>query len=160
TTRNWFTCLLSVDGTPAWLPGAPSCNAILKVTPTALPAGAEIGLVFWDWARLNAFLVGVRNNAGSIQVVSERFLRGVSQGVTVQATTSLTTHWLQLRQDTTTLIADTTGESLQPHTVLWSTTGPTTGFATASGIPFCYCVNWIGHYARANVAAIGSALDA
>jgi hypothetical protein len=50
TTRNWYSCLLTVDGTPKWLPGAPSCDAILQVTPTTLPPGAEVGLVFWDWA--------------------------------------------------------------------------------------------------------------
>jgi len=162
TTRNWFTCLLSVDGTPRWLPGAPSCDAVVKVTPATLPVGADVGLVFWDFARTNAFLLGVRNNAGAIQVVSERFLRGVSQGLTVHATTSLTSHWLQLTQNVPgrTLIRDITGESQQPHTVRWSTTGPTAGFASASGIPFCYCINWVGHYARANVAALPSALDA
>jgi hypothetical protein len=158
--RNWYTCLLAVDGTPKWLPGAPSCDAFLKVTPTTLPSGADVGLVFWDWARVNAFLLGVRNNAGTIQVVSERFLRGVSQGVTVHATTSLTTHWLQLRQDTTALVQDATGETLQPHSVKWSTTSAIAGFSSAAAIPFCYCVNWIGHYARANVAAIPTALDA
>lgn len=161
TTRNWYFCLLSVDGTPKWLPGAPSCQAFVKVTPTTLPPSSQVGVVFWDWARLNAFFLGVRNNAGTIQVVSERYLHGVSQGVTVHATTSLTTHWLQLRQTTgTALIQDPTGETLQPHLVAWSTTGPTSGFTSASGIQFCYCVNWIGMYARASVAAIGTALDA
>lgn len=161
TTRNWYSCLLSVDGTPAWLPGAPSCEAFLKVTPTTLPAGSEVGLVFWDWARVNAFFLGVRNSAGNIQVISERFVHDVSQGgVTVHATTSLATHWLQLSQTTpTAVIQDVTGESLQPHLVKWSTTSATTGFASAA-IQFCYCVNWIGMYARANVAAIGTALDA
>jgi hypothetical protein len=160
TTRNWYSCLLSVDATPAWLPGAPSCDAVLKVTPTTLPPGAEVGLVFWDWARANGFFLGVRNQGGAIQVVSERFLRGVSQGVTVHATTSLTAHWLQLTGNRKTLVRDPTGESLHSHTVRWSTTGPTTGFASASAIPFVYCVNWVGMYARANVAQIGSALDA
>jgi hypothetical protein len=161
TTRNWLTCLLSVDGTPRWLPGAPSCDAVVKVTPTALPAGAEVGLAFWDWARVNAFLLGVRNNAGTIQVISERFLRGVSQGVTVHATTSLTSHWLQLTQNVPArvLVQDPTGETLQPHAVRWSTTGPTSGFSSASGLPFCYCVNWVGHYARASLASLPSALD-
>ena len=158
--RNWYTCLLSVDATPGWLPGAPSCNAFLKVTPTTFPAGAEVGLVFWDWARMNAFLLGVRNSSGTIQVTSERFLRGVSQGVAVHATTSRTTHWLQLTQNTSTLIHDTTGESLQPHTVKWSTASATTGFSSASGIPFSYCINWIGMYARSTVASLGTALDA
>jgi hypothetical protein len=160
TRRTWYTCLSSVDATPGWLPGAPSCNVLLRVTPTTLPSGAEVGLVFWDWARLNAFLVGVRNTSGTIQVISERFLRGVSQGVTVHATTSLTPHWLQLTQNTSALIHDTTGESLQPHTVKWSTTSATTGFSSASGVPFSYCVNWIGMYARSTAASLATALDA
>jgi len=160
TTRNWYSCLLSVDATPSWLPGAPSCDAVLQVTPATLPPGAEVGLVFWDWGRVNGFFVGVRNSGGALQVASERFLRAVSQGVTVHATTSLTSHWLQLTQNTSDLIQDPTGESLQPHTVRWSTTGPTTGFSSAGAIPFSYCVNWIGMYARANVTAIGTALDA
>lgn len=162
TQRNWYTCLLSVDGRPAFLPGAPSCDAFLKVTPATLPSGADVGLVFWDWRGLNAFLLGVRNNAGTIQVISERFIHGISQGVTVHAVTALAAHWLQLTQNVpaTTLINDPTGETLQNHTVKWSTTSAIAGFTAAAGIPFVYCVNWIGMYARANVAAIPTALDA
>lgn len=158
TNRTWATCLTSVDATPAWLPGAPGCDAFLKVTPTTLSAACEVGLAFYDWTRVNAFLLGVRNNAGTVQVVSERFLRGVSQGVTVHATTSLTAHWLQLRQDTTALVQDATGESLQPHTVRWSTTSATAGFSQAAGIQFSYCVNWVGMYARSTAASAGSIL--
>jgi hypothetical protein len=160
--RNWYTCLLSVDGTPAWLPGAPSCSATLSLTPTSLPSGAEVGLVFFDFARTHAFLFGVARNFNTFSVVSERFLRGVSQGGTIHTTTSQTTHWLQIVQNTSALIHDPTGESLQPHTVSWSTTGPTTGFSSATNIPFCYCVNWVGMYARQQTGVsttLGVALD-
>lgn len=120
-----------------------------KLTPTTLPNNSEMGLIFWDWPRGNAMLFGIRRNAGAYQVVSQRYLANVAQAAVVHATTSLTPHWLHMRQDVALWNGTDAIDSLQNHTVRWSTTGPSSGFSEATGIQAALGAGWIGTYIRA-----------
>lgn len=161
-TRNWYRCLMSVDGyRSGYGGGAMQCQAVAKLAPTTIPQGAECGLVFYDFAKNNALLFGLRQNdaGGTYQVASEVFLRGVSQGATIHATSSLATHWFRLGQDVNPSLAPGDGEALVPHTVQWSTTSATAGFSSAAR-SFCFVVNWVGFYARAMTdTTLNSGLD-
>jgi hypothetical protein len=109
TQRNWITADLPISHSSIFkiqtfqlgaTPGVGlSAHLLSKIAPTTLPSKAELGIAFHDWGRNHAILIGLRNNAGTYQIVTEQFTAGVSQGVVVRATTALQAHWLHLYQD-------------------------------------------------------------
>lgn len=146
SSRSWRIALQSMgcDGRAAQL--------LSKITPTTLAAGAEVGIVFYDWANGHAILLGLRNTAGVYQVITERFVDWASQGVTVrEALGGLPAAlWLHLRQQdpggggggfqTAAISAD--------YDVAWSITSGIAGFTTVEDIAHGSRHQWAGLYAR------------
>lgn len=167
--NDWATLLMGADGPVrgGGMPGSYGHELFAALYPSmlpsggaaTLPAGSEMGLVFHDIVRGDSLLVGLRNDGGVYKVISQAVIAGTFAAATVHATTSATTHWLHVRQDTPTLWTDEDADSLQDHTVRWSTTSATSGFSEATAIQFSLAVGWVGLYVRTyaggNVAAPG-----
>ncbi len=67
------------------------------VGPVALPTFCEVGIAFYDLPRKNVFMFGLRNEAGTYKLATERFADGVSNGVNYVGNTTLVPHWLRMR---------------------------------------------------------------
>jgi hypothetical protein len=166
TNRSWYTCLANVGGNRA----NPNLNIstarydgigvrfLAKLAPTAIPTNGEVGVVFYDLALGNALLFGIRNNGGTYQLITETFRKWVSQGVTVQATTALVAHWLQLKPSSTANALLPQGDAL--FAPAWSTTSSTAGYTNTPDIQHAREFHWMGMYARSwGGVALGGALD-
>lgn len=143
---DWRTCLTGVDG-PDRI-GGYGAQAFVKVTPTTLADGGEVGVCLYDKVRKDALLLGVRRVGAAYQVVSQRYTNGVSLGVTVHAVTANVPHWLHVGADPTTVYSGQAQTDLVPHFVRWSTTSATAGFTQADPGNFDFVVGWCGFYAR------------
>ena len=141
----WRTCLTGVSG-PERI-GGYGAQIFAKVTPAFTDDGMEAGLVLYDWPRQDVLMLGVRRDGGDIEVVSQRYVRGVAQAAVVHATTSNAAHWLHLYQVPLEYSGQGRGEAV-PHGVRWSTTGPSSGFTSGNPGDFAFTVGWVGFYAR------------
>lgn len=154
---SWRTCLTGVDG-PERI-GGYGAQLFTKFAPTAIPDGAEAGIVLYDYCRRDALMFGLRRAGANYQVVSQRVLDNVAQAVVVHAVTARVPHWLHLEAVQVPYSGQAPSE-LVAHAVRWSTTSSTTGFAAGDPGAFSFVVGWAGFYARAwNGALLGGALD-
>lgn len=156
---DWYTALTAAD-----CDGRAS-QMIAKLVPTTLAAGAEVGVVFFDWAQWSVLLFGLKNDAGTYKLVTEAFVAHASQGVTVRHTfVGLPAAvWLHLRQ------IDPggggggfkTSATDANYTAAWSTTSQTTGYTTSAPFSHRARFQWAGMYARttAGAANIDVAID-
>lgn len=134
--RDWYTARMAIGG------NGKGAQILAKVTPTTLGASSEVGIFLGDRAAGNFILLGVRNNAGTIQVVHEVFNGWLSVGTTVDAVLGggLAPTWLIIRRS----LAD-----LNAFDVLWNITaeaGPySSALAQAAGFAN---TQWAGMYAR------------
>lgn len=129
----------------------------MRVTPTLLPADAEAGLLLRQAQRGDRLFFGVRNTAGTYQVVYQRWRDGVlvDASPVVLATTSNTAHWLRVRAGygpPALVGADEMHLQLE-----WSTDGTT--WSTQGAVLFVASYHWVGCYARGTDAALASTLD-
>jgi hypothetical protein len=163
TSRTWYTCLATAGGgranpnlgiSTARFDGL-GVHFLAKVAPTTIPTNGEVGVVFYDLALGNALLFGIRNNGGTYQIITEPFRKWVSQGATVQATTTLVAHWLHLWQSTT----GSPPAGLKPFFAAWSTSSATAGYTTTPEIDHPQEFHWMGMYARSFTGTLGAALD-
>lgn len=166
--RDWCTASetiphassIKLNNTPAEGFGA---HLLTKIDPLTIPANGEVGVAFHDFTRGHTIFFGIRNNAGTYQVITERFVDWVSQGVTVRSTTSLVAHWLHLYHDVPNPGANGYAiGALTPTTwnmkADWSTTNATSGFTSyAFTHPGRY--QWAVLYARTIGGAIGSSMS-
>lgn len=143
TTRDWKTCAAAALG------DGQSSHLIAKLVFTTPQSVGEAGVHFGDWALGNYLLLGLRDNAGSFQIVTESFIANVSQGLVVQATPGANPAaiWFHLYQ------TDVNGTWL----AAWSTTSATAGYATSSPITHPTLQNRAGFYLR-STGAIGAAV--
>lgn len=119
-----------------------------RAAGSAIPAGAELGMVAVDFAVNSYLFFGVENNAGTIRVVYQQYVAGaaVSAKVVVATITNVPI-WQRFR-----FSADGTKVTLE-----YSLTGPTTGFVTAVanlgllGVKF----GWIGFHCRSTNTTLG-----
>ena len=157
--RDWYTATTPIAAAPSY-PEGTGARILAKITPTTIPANGEAGAFFGDWVRGNYLLFGIRNAAGVYQLVTERFVGWVSQGVTVRATTSLIAHWLHLAH-TDPRGASGAGFSASSwnFSAAWSTTSQLAGYTTYTGIAHAPFFQWAGFYARTFAAATAAALD-
>lgn len=160
----WQTCFTealgsrypkgAVAGNPAFFDGH-ATKIIASIIPTTLPTSCEVGVAFFDWCAGNGVLFGLRNNAGTFQLIVERFVGFVSQGVSVEATVTLVHMWLFLQQ-----LEGATATTPATYQAAWSTTaqlGPYVSFPTfINPAPF----QRVGFYARTfGGASLATALD-
>lgn len=143
TVRDWKTCAAAAGG------DGRSSHLIAKLVFTTPQSVGEAGVHFGDWALGNYLLLGLRDNAGSFQIVTESFISNVSQGLVVQATpgTNPAAIWFHLYQ------TDVNGTWL----AAWSTTSATAGYTTSSAITHPTLQNRAGFYLR-STGAIGAAV--
>lgn len=142
-TRDWKTCAAAAGG------DGRSSHLIAKLVFTTPQSVGEAGVHFGDWALGNYLLLGLRDNAGSFQIVTESFVANVSQGLVVQATpgSNPAAIWFHLYQ------TDVNGTWL----AAWSTTSATAGYTTSSPITHPTLQNRAGFYLR-STGAIGAAV--
>ncbi len=145
TLAGWRTCLTGVSG-PERI-GGYGAQIFAKVELDNPNDGFEVGILLYDWPRQDVLMLGLRRDAGAIKVASQRYIRGVPQPAVVHAVTALAPHWLHLYQVPVAYDGQAAGE-LVPHGVRWSTTGPSSGFATGDPGDFAFAVGWAGFYAR------------
>jgi len=148
--RTWYTALESIGG------DGKGVHELAKLVIAALPANGQAGIVLYDSPRGSVLFLGVRNNAGTYEVVTEAFRASVSQGVTVQASlggSPPAAIWLHLRQ-----VVDAAAPELQEFRAAWSTTSQTTGYTVSTAITHPWRSQWAGMYLR-TAGAIGSAID-
>lgn len=155
TASPWMTVRTGIAAMPLFVSGL-GAHLLAKVTPALLPTSGEVGVYFADRVRNNFFLLGLRNNAGVFQIVTETFVAGVSSGAVVQAVSSLVPHWLHIFHQ-----AKPHLETLTGITARWSTTSGTAGFSQVADLAFPAGFQWCGMYARGTAAALGGGgLDA
>lgn len=136
---------------------APDSYDACKLTLTALPADCEAGLLLRCGWRGDRLFFGVRNTAGTYQVVYQRWRAGVLDDVAPVAldVTANVPHWFRIRIDPSPAVFAGDGElRLQLE---WSTDGTT--FDVEPGVLWVDDWNWCGFYARGTDAALASALD-
>ncbi|MGE0547628.1 MAG: LamG-like jellyroll fold domain-containing protein [Kofleriaceae bacterium] len=154
---TWRTCMTGVDG-PERV-GGYGAQIFSKLSPTQIPDGVEAGIMLYDWPRQDVLLLGLRRDGSDYKVVSQRFLAAVAQAAVVHATTSLAPHWLHILQQPITYTNEAPSD-LVPHTVRWSTTGPSSGLSQDATISFSFSVGWCGMYARSwGSSLIGDDVD-
>ena len=154
---GWRSALTGVDG-PERVGGF-GAQLFAKLDPTTIPDGAEAGLVLWDYPRRDALFLGLRNNGGAYQVVSQRYLAGVAQAATVHVVSALQVHWLHLYAVPVAYSGQARDE-LVAHAVRWSTTSASAGFTAGDPGTFSFSVGWAGFYGRAwNGAALAGDLS-
>ena len=129
----------------------------VSVDPTSLPDKGEAGILFGDLASGHFILLGVRNTAGTYQVVREVFIDWASQGVVAVATTSAVKHWLRLTSNDS-RVPLVVGAGMWKFEAGWSTSGPTSGWSFASNINAARFYQYTGMYARTVGGAIGSTM--
>lgn len=163
--RTWQSCLANAEGSadlsrvpasatpnPAFFDGKQS-SMIAQIIPTTLPANSEVGIAFFSNTSGNAILFGLRNNGGTYQLIIERFLKFVSQGVTVETTASLATMWLFLQQ-----LPGGTLTTNATYKASWSTTAQLSGYTAFPTFSHPSAFHWMGFYAR-TFGATTAALD-
>lgn len=116
-------------------------RALAKMTMTAPVNGVEIGVFFANRGLSNYILLGLRDNSGTFQVMTEVFTGWTSGGATIRGTIGANPAaiWLHLHQQAdATWIAE------------WSTAGETSGYtASPSFAGFGSSpVHWAGFYFR------------
>ncbi len=118
TAKNWLTARQSLSSIQSSDPNVRigyGAHMLAQVSPVTMPNRSEMGIAFVDEVTGHATLLGLRiTNAGVCQIITERFVAGVSQGVTVEATPSAVTHWLHMWDEPQT----------DRFLVAWSTSGP------------------------------------
>jgi hypothetical protein len=171
-TRGWYTYLaaaqgsrVSADGRPvpsydstAYFDGRES-HFIGKIIPTTIPNGCEVGVCFYDPTKNNVLLCGLRNS-GTLNVVTEQIIAGASTAFTTRAAATVTPYWLHLYADKKTPTGFYT-QGNGPFRAMWSTSGPTSGYATTPEIGHPQTFGWMGFYARtfAGSPTLASGLD-
>lgn len=159
TSRSWYTALLAAD-----IDGRAS-QLITKLTPTTLAAGAEVGVVFYDWTKGNALLFGLKNDAGTYRIITEAFVAWASQGVVNRhAFGALPANlWLHLKQNDPGAGGGGyfTGATDANYIAAWSTTSQTSGYTATAPFAHRSRFQWAGLYARttAGAANIDVAID-
>jgi hypothetical protein len=120
-------------------------HALAKMTMTTPQSGLESGVWFGNRATSSYVLLGLRDTAGSFQVVTESFVGRVSQGLVVRDTLAgnPAAIWLHLYN---------TGTSWQ---AAWSIVSRTSGYATSATFAGPNQVHWSGCYLR-SIGAIGA----
>lgn len=140
--RDWKTCRRSVGG------NGTAAHFISKVAMTAA-ADSEVGIYFEDATAPgnHDLLIGLRNNAGSYQVVYESFIAGVSQGVVIMTTLGATPAnlWLHLYQVDLPAVLPI---GMRNWRAAWSITGGTAGFTESVDIVHPEFAHWAGMYMR------------
>lgn len=154
--RNWYTALADIPSGPNGLEGA-NVQFLAQMTPTSISSTGEVGIVLGDRARGNFVLLGVRNNAGVYQIITEAFTAWASAGATVRAVTALATHWLHL-------LHPVAGSAFGPSSVwsmsaAWSVTSQLTGYTRYDGITLPARLNWAGFYIRSTAAGTPALTD-
>lgn len=143
TTRSWRTAAQAVGG------NGKQAHVLSKLVFTTPQSVGEAGIYFGEVAAGNFLLLGLRDNAGSFQVVTESFIANVSQGLVVQATPGANPAaiWLHLYQTAVDGV----------WKAAWSTTSGLTGFTTSSNITHPTVAYFGGLYLR-STGAIGAAV--
>jgi hypothetical protein len=121
-------------------------QTIAKLLMTTPQNNFEAGVWVGDKGLHNYLLLGLRDVAGVFKFVTEAFLLGISQGVTIQATPGANpaASWLHLHED-----------SEASWVASWSTTSETAGYASSAPIAFPTLVHWAGCYIR-STGAVGA----
>lgn len=145
---NWWTAEYSIPANNPDNEGR-ECCAALQWSITTLASQGECGVYLKNGITNSYLMIGIRNNAGTYQIVSQRIVAGVADPVVVQASLGAVAPasvWLRIRQGK----PSTIGSFFLDHTVEWSTTSAIAGFTTAivtmpvTGARF----QWAGAYWR------------
>ncbi len=130
---DWCTSLMSVGG------NGRAAAMLAYLDPATIQTQGEAGFVFIDRASRNAFLFGLRNDAGTYRLVTEELGGGVLGGATNRAAPGLVPLWLRMYHD------DNTGEMR----IAWSDTSADGPFTEVAGIATgLTSFQWAGFYAR------------
>lgn len=136
-TKNWVTMRTSVSGRSD---NGRQAHQLVKLVFTTAPSTAEAGVFFACVPDRNYLLLGLRNNAGSFEVVAQSFQNNVAGSLAVLAVLGANPAaiWLHLYQTAT------DGQWVAG----WSTTSATTGFTESSPIAHPALAHWAGCYLR------------
>lgn len=163
--RSWFTCMASALGSRVSADGRPTAandttqyfdgrgaHILAKMSPTLLGADGESGVMFYDFAKNNVLLFGLRNTGSGYQVITEKIVNGVSAGASIIGLSALQTHWFHLWQNANPGFA--AGNRF--YNAAWSTTGPTSGYLTTPDFQHVASFGWMGFYLRTFTGTLGA----
>jgi hypothetical protein len=141
---GWQYARMTVGG------DAKAAHAIAKVAQTTPQSGLEVGVYFGDSALNNFILLGLRDNAGSFEVVTQSYVGGVPSAAVVQVVLGANPAnlWLHLYQ------TETDGT----WTPAWSTTSKIAGYTLGSNVTHPSIARWSGVYVRSTAAIAGAAV--
>lgn len=127
-----------------------------RATATVLPAGSEVGILMWDFVSNHFLFFGVENNAGTYRLVYQAYEGGVAiSAKNVVATIGNVAVYLRFLFSTGPVVVTQASHTLV--SLLYSTTSPTAGFASAVAnyeVPSSY--QWAGYYVRSTNATLGA----
>ncbi len=146
--RSWVTMKTTVSGRRDH--GA-RAHILVKLVFTTAPANSEAGVYFGHTTNGDYLLLGMRNNAGSFEVVAQSFHLNIAAAQVVLATpgTNPAAIWLHLRQTAT------AGQWIAS----WSTTSATAGFTDSAPITHPAVALWSGCYLRSTAAIAAPRAD-
>lgn len=156
---RWYTLLAPVPAAIPLFAEGRSAHLFSKIVPTSISQNGEVGIAFYDWARGNALLMGLRNNAGTYQIVTEVITGWVSSGATVRATSALVNHWLHIYHQGLPAGSVGVGGASWNMTAEWSTTSELAGYTSYTNIPLTPGFQWAALYARGFTSSLTGALD-
>lgn len=142
--EDWRYAQLSAPGS------CREAQLLAKVVMDTPDDGLEVGLFYADRVAGNFLLLGLRDNAGSFEIITQSIQGGVASAAVVQGTLVgvPTDVWLWLRQTST------------PGTwkAAWSETSGTTGFTVTGDITHPASAQWAGIYGRSTGALAAGGL--
>lgn len=157
---NWRTLLTGADG-PERLGGSYGTQFLAKLTPTTLPDGSEFGLAFYDVARQDVLLFGIRRSGANYQIIHQKMVDGVMGAATVMTATTNVPHWFVLKADEPGIgaWAGESARTLVNHSLLFSTTSADADDFAGDSTTFPMSIGRIGFYVRTYAtAALSGAL--
>lgn len=128
-----------------------------RMTPIDFPGDSEGGLLLEHGSRGDRLFFGVRNTAGTLTVVYQRWRAGVlvDASPVVLATIAGDPYWLRIRRDPVDSADPALGET--ELRLEWSLDGVT--FATQGNVLFINDHQWAGFYARGTDASLSADLQ-
>lgn len=144
---NWKRIAMSIGG------NGRAARILSKITPTTLPANAEVGVYLENAGSRNISLLGLRFEGGVHKIMHEEFRAGVSQGAVQLANLGAgmpANVWLHLWSKASIAYGDP--PDLDLFRAAYSVTSGTAGFVESGDLTHKGIHHWAGLYMRGNVA--------
>lgn len=129
-----------------------------SIIPTTLPAGAEAGIVLWDWWRNDLMFYGLRNTAGAYSFGRQRYRDRAEVEAWTSVASSNTTHYMRVRPSLDQSPAIATDSQWYDLSWTLNTDPAEDDYNTTLNVAWARSFGWGGFYFRTH-AATGGASD-